>query len=266
MAQSHKFKTVTSKIKEDLLEESKAKSTNRATEQWTSCFNEYLKQKNKPDIHLIATEDLPQILCDFYPSLKKVRTSKPKLNPSFAPEANQDNTEEDEEYHNTTLKCIRAALNRFFKASRGIDIISNDKFIPANEIFKALQRKGKKEGRGETENKKPICDVDFQKLSDYFKKNMTEDPNPRNIQEIVLFNIIYYMGRRGHENLRYMTKDTFALAKDSNGRRYIHQVKKELDKNHKEDDFQPNNEARIYEVPGKFKTFFVTHRSTLYLD
>ena len=67
----------------------------------------------------------------------------------------------------------------------------------------------------------------------------------------MLFNIIYYGGRRGRENLRNMTQGTYEIAKDPDGRRYIHQIIKEHDKNHKENDFQPSNEARIYENPSK---------------
>ena len=125
------------------MEKSKAKSTNQVTEQWTNCFSEYLKQNNHPNLQLVATEDLSQILCDFCPLLKKVCTSKPKQNLATVQNANAQD-EEEEEYHNTILKCMRVALNRFFKVTRGFDIILNDKFIPANDIFKTPQYIGKK--------------------------------------------------------------------------------------------------------------------------
>ena len=47
-----------------------------------------------------------------------------------------------------------------------------------------------------------------------------------------------------------MKLDTFEIKQDPNGWRYIHQVKKEKDKNHRESDFYKSNEARIYEQIG----------------
>ena len=43
---------------------------------------------------------------------------------------------------------------------------------------------------------------------------------------------MYFMIRRGQENLRSMTKQTFAVAEDSAGLPYVHQVIDEADKNH----------------------------------
>ena len=48
-----------------------------------------------------------------------------------------------------SLRSGRAALNRYFKGTYGIDIISNKKFIQANKIFQAVTKQGKEEGRGE---------------------------------------------------------------------------------------------------------------------
>lgn len=59
-----------------------------------------------------------------------------------------------------------------------------------------------------------------------------------------------YLCRRGRENLREMTKDSFGT--DSQGREYLYQSKDELDKNHRvdSDPSARNTEARMYEVPG----------------
>ena len=72
---------------------------------------------------------------------------------------------------------------------------------------------------------------------------MCGPPSAKRLQEFVLFNIIYYCGRRGRENLRNMTKKTFEIKKDHDGREYIVQVVKEIDKNHREEDSNPSNEA-----------------------
>ena len=44
-----------------------------------------------------------------------------------------------------------------------------------------------------------------------------------------------FLCRRGRENLRFIKKETFALAKDSVGREYVFKAKDELDKHHRKD-------------------------------
>ena len=58
------------------------------------------------------------------------------------------------------------------------------------------------------------------------------------------------MGRRGHENLRQMTKNTFGVDQDPDGRKFIYQKVSEHDKNHTEKDTVKGNEGRIYELKG----------------
>ena len=50
------------------------------------------------------------------------------------------------------------------------------------------------------------------KIAVYFKKVMHGNPDPRTLQQIVLFHIIYYLCRRGRENLCRVNISTFALA------------------------------------------------------
>ena len=53
----------------------------------------------------------------FYPACKKAKKLKPKLNPAVQTvNITEQNGEED--YHNTTMKCIRAAMNRYFRQKR----------------------------------------------------------------------------------------------------------------------------------------------------
>ena len=63
---------------------------------------------------------------------------------------------------------------------------------------------------------------------------------------------MFYLCRRGRENLRTMTRDTFALGTDGTGRKYIYQRVDELDKNHIHTTSPDDTvgEGRIYEFPG----------------
>ena len=246
----NRFKSTTREQKDVIYNARKSENTNRATRTWVTCFNEYLAEKNLPHEADLDLQDLPSILADFYVELRKKNVKKIAHKLGDGGKVVPQNAELDD-YKNTSLKCIRAALNRHFKGTRNIDIISNPLFIQCNEMFQGVTKKGKRESRGEIDSKPPIEPEDLDKIAEYFKLNMKGTPNPTKLQEMLLFYIIYFGGRRGRENLRNMNKKTFEVKLDAKGDRYIHQVIKEHDKNHTESDFQPSNEARIYENKGE---------------
>ena len=248
----NRFGTVSREDKDKIFKERKSVNTNRATATYLKCFNEYLREKKLPAEQDISNGDLPSILSDFYVEVpkKKITQGKHKVNDEGKVVPSASSTSLD--YKNTSLMCIRAALNRHFKSTRSIDIIANEQFIQANEMFKGVTKKGKREGHGEIESRPPIEPEDLVKIRNYFEKSMKSHPNARNLQEMMLFNIIYYSGHKGRENLRFMTPATFEIGHDPDGRCYIHQVIKEHDKNHKENDIQRSNEARIYGNPSTY--------------
>ena len=134
--------------------------------------------------------------------------------------------------------------------------MENPAFIWANKLFFGKLHINKQGGKGTTRHKSPITEEDLAKLKVYFQKNMAGPQMHYCFQEIVLFNIIFYMGCRGQENLHSMKTDTFALDVDpSNGLCFLFQQKDETDKNHVENDTEMSNQARIYEIPGKSKSF-----------
>lgn len=227
-----RFKTIKKPGRDDILEKRNNNSTREATKVWMKCFNDYLKEKNLPNADALETKDLPEVLEGFYTELRKA--------------------DGEGEYKTSTLKCIRAALNRHYKEKRSLDIIANESFTWSNLMFKGVTKIAKEEGRGETDSRPPIEPEDLQTLQKYFAENLAGPPNPYKLQEMMLFNIIYYMGRRGRQNLRKMTKETYAISTDASGKRYIYQAIKEQDKNHAGSDMSPNNQARIYENPGNF--------------
>ena len=244
----HKSKSE-QEIKE-VLEKRKADNTNKATKLWVDCFNDYLKDNGLGDVVELKAEQLPAILEKFY---VEVRSQKQILNENGDPILDEDGDIQYESYCNNSMRSLRAALNRHFKIELNVNIIENPAFIKANEIFAGKMRINKQEGKGTTRHKEPISDEDLQRLGQYFERNMTGPPNATLLQEMVLFNIIFYMGRRGRENLRTMKKDTFKIATDSKKRRFIYQDKDENDKNHNENDTENSNQGRIYEIPGNLQ-------------
>ena len=59
-------------------------------------------------------------------------------------------------------------------------------------------------------HKETLTDEDKEKLFAYFEKKI-EQPDPKVLQQMCIFNIVYYMGCRGHKNLHSMQKDTFEV-------------------------------------------------------
>ena len=214
-------------------------------------MEDYLKQKCLPnitDLDHVSVEQLPKILESFYVD---VRTQKCIYDENGDPLLTLNGDIQYEEYTNNSLRSLRAALNRYFKLKLNVNIMDNPAFIRANELFAGKLRINKEAGKGTTRQKDLISDQDLLKLNEYFKRNMAGPPNAVLLQEMMLFNVIFYMGRRGRENLRFMKKNTFAITKDANDVRYIYQQTDEADKNHNEKDLELSNQARIYEVKGK---------------
>ena len=61
----------------------------------------------------------------------------------------------------------------------------------------------------------------------------------------------FHLIRRGRENLRLLTKQSFAVQVDAAGKKFVYQVVNELDKNHRAND-QPDDspgEGRMFESP-----------------
>ena len=144
--ENQRFEQLPDEEKDKLMLNRKAENTNKATKQWITCFSEFLKERKLPKVDDIPNDDLPKVLGDFYFSLQKKRfnkTGKERLSRS--------QMNKQKHYKNSSLKSGRAALNRYFKEKRCIDIISNEKFTHSNEQFQAVTKLGKTQGRGEIE-------------------------------------------------------------------------------------------------------------------
>lgn len=132
-------------------------------------------------------DQLPEVLSDFYTELRK--------------------SDAKGEYKTSTLKCICTAINRYYKETHSVDILSDPRFIRANEMFTGVAKKAKEEGHGEVESRPPIEAEDMKKISAYFAEGVRGPPTAEKLLEMAIFCIIYYMCRCGCQNLRTMTKN-----------------------------------------------------------
>ena len=227
----HTFRSISTEDRAKLLIGKDKLSTQRATEGYINQFKTFLAAKNYKNLEDIDVKtELNEILVDFYSSIKPVKS---------------------DDYSVQTLKCIRSGLNRWFRKERGIDISSDSLFVQANEMLQAVKVKSKKAGKGMKNSTVPITDIDLERIAEYFCHDHASNPNPRKLQQNMIFYIIYYFCRRGRENLYTMDKDTFKLVTENDGKQFYIQAHDEMDKNHGIKDTDKNNDSKMFATNSK---------------
>ena len=153
-----------------------------------------------------------------------------------------------EYFKRNTLNGIRYGLAKHFK-TKGIDITDDPVFTSSREVFFALHSDMKKKGFGSTDHTSPISTEDLQILysGNYVAFNIN---SPVVLQQKVWFELMFYLCRRGRENLRGMTRSTFEINCDASSRRFVVKKVDESDKNHKENALPDDTvgEGRMYEL------------------
>ena len=89
-----------------------------------------------------------------------------------------------------------------------------------------------KSGNVSVDRKPPIGEEDIKEKLFRTDNVALNVDTPSGLQCKVWFDIMFYLCRRGHENLRSMTKTTFRLEQISSSLEFVHQVVGEADKNH----------------------------------
>lgn len=189
-------------------------STSKADKHAAKVFRDYLGEKGKNvDFANYNKDELDEALSGFY---LEARTKDGKL------------------YKRASLDTIRYGLNRYLKnvCGKDFDITSDSGFARSLESYKVAIREIKAEGRGDVEHKPHMSDSDRQKL---YSSIYLSPSTPSGLQNKVQFDVRYYFGRRGSENMASMTKSSFKQHVDPNtGRTYISLVD-ELTKNRRTD-------------------------------
>ena len=213
MAGPERFASVSLEELATLLEDKDSENTKKATKAAVALFSSYLQEKGQStDFVSLPPTELCDILKQFYVEARK-----------------KDGTQ----YSKSSLTAVRFGLCRFIKVTRpDVDIINGAEFEGANLVFKAKVVELKKLGMAKVEHKPSISRDDLKKL---YQSEAFNVDNPRGLQNKVWFEVMLFFCRRGRENLRELTKDSFALSEDSSGRKYVFKVKDELTKNRREE-------------------------------
>ncbi|CAH3132411.1 unnamed protein product [Porites lobata] len=119
----------------------------------------------------------------------------------------------------SALTGIRAAIHRTITGhpiSRSINILKDVEFTQANKMFEVVCKSYYKRGNPKPQHKNPIEAGDMEKLNSYFSNDCPDKP-----LEFVWFNLCYYLGRRGREGWRELTKNSLEFKHDDQNKEYV---------------------------------------------
>jgi hypothetical protein len=157
--------------------------------------------------------------------------------------------EDGQKYKAETLLTFRQGLRMHYQKQMNVDIVNDRQFSYSTKVFKATVADLRRKGLGVVKHHIPITKDDMTKL--YSGDTCVFDVEaPYGLLNKVWFEIMYYLCRRGQENLRAMNKNTFDISADSAGRRFVYQKVDELDKNHRDLSTGNVTQGRMYELPG----------------
>ena len=191
-------------------------SSKSATEVSFRTFLRYCKEKNiVMDISKIDPSVLNDVLAQFYAETRK---------------------EDGSLYKKTSMHSLRYGLQRKIKYIRkDVNIIEDSQFKRSNEVFTAQLVHLKKIGLAKIDHKPPLSQHDLALL---YTSGVFAINKPSSLQKKVFFEVLFYLCRRGRENLRLLTKDSFKINDGEDGMRYVTLEKDELTKNHRVNDEQ----------------------------
>jgi hypothetical protein len=107
--------------------------------------------------------------------------------------------------------------------------MSDPVFRPANLVYEGKIKGLKKQGKDVTAHKPPIDERD---MARFYESGVLCNNNPVALQRKVFLEISFHFGRRGREGWRGMTRESFCIKKDAEGREYLTMSYNEHDKNH----------------------------------
>ena len=234
-AKRKRFSRLSEEEIQNLIEGKDSENTRKATKNAVVTFLAYGNEvkpedervKNTESLEKIPKKELNELLANFWPNAKK---------------------QNEDSYKKSALMGIRFGLQRHFLLKRELDIISDGEFSKSNQIFEAAIVELKRQRFGNVDHHIPISKEDLEKIQSSYNPS---SPDPKSLQQVVWFNIMFHLIRRGRENLRLLTKESFAVQVDAAGKKFVYQVVDELDKNHSAND-QPDyspGEGRMYERP-----------------
>lgn len=179
-----------------------SENTRLATRYAVRIFREYLNEKaQSPDFETLDKEALCAVLRSFY---AEARSKSGQL------------------YSKSSLISIRSSLNRYLNEPpycRTLDLTKDPELRSANLTLAAVIRRLEEQGAGPVVQKQAITRSDLRKL---YESSVFNTDTPFGLLNKVWFETCMYFCTRGRENQRELEEDSFGLAVDEDGRRFVY--------------------------------------------
>ncbi|XP_029815242.1 uncharacterized protein LOC108640148 [Manacus vitellinus] len=176
--------------------------TRLATRYAVRIFREYLSEKaQSPDFETMDKGALCRVLRSFY---AEARSKSGQL------------------YSKSSLISIRSSLNRYLNEPpycRTLDLTKDPELRAANLTLAAVIRKLEEQGAGPVVQKQAITRADLRKL---YTCSVFSTQSPFGLLNKVWFETCMYFCTRGRENQRELEEDSFGLAVDEDGRKFVY--------------------------------------------
>lgn len=124
-------------------------------------------------------------------------------------------------YSRSSLISIRSSLNRYLNEpphSRTLDLTKDPEMRSANLVLAAVIRRLEEHGAGPVVQKQAITRADLKKL---YESSVFDIGTAFGLLNKVWFETCMYFCTRGRENQRELHEDSFGLAVDRNGRKFV---------------------------------------------
>ncbi|XP_074493003.1 uncharacterized protein LOC141768526 isoform X1 [Sebastes fasciatus] len=179
-----------------------SENTRLATRYAVRIFREYLNEKaQSPDFETLDKEALCALLRSFY---AEARSKSGQL------------------YSKSSLISIRSSLNRYLNEPpycRTLDLTKDPELRSANLTLAAVIRRLEEQGAGPVVQKQAITRSDLRKL---YESSVFNTDTPFGLLNKVWFETCMYFCTRGRENQRELEEDSFGLAVDEDGRKFVY--------------------------------------------
>ncbi|XDV52369.1 hypothetical protein PO909_021103 [Leuciscus waleckii] len=143
-------------------------------------------------------------------------------------EDDKDDSTAGREYSVASLMCLRAGINRHITK---YNIISDKDFKSSNAVFKSVLKRYRKNGKDTSVHHPCITESDLEKI----RNAPALSPfTPTGLVGKVWFDIQLCFARRGREGNRNLSKESFVLRQDENGKEYLTLAHNPETKNHKD--------------------------------
>ncbi|KAL7888161.1 hypothetical protein AOLI_G00031350 [Acnodon oligacanthus] len=125
-------------------------------------------------------------------------------------------------YSKSSLISIRSSLNRYLNEPpfcRALDLTKDPELRAANLALAAALRRLEEQGAGPVVQKQAIARADLRRL---YASAALSASSPFGLLNKVWFETCMYFCTRGRENQRELEEDSFGLAADEDGRRFVY--------------------------------------------